>query len=300
MYLAYRGSISHGTQSPGPTSIDDIDLIGFVLAQPRHYLGLTEWGSRGTREIKSGRWDIVLYEIRKATQMLLQGNPNIVSALWTAPKHNLLLSDAGRKLIENRHLFDGRHIYHSFAGYSSAQMHKMESRSPAELREYLAITYELKHRGKHPNYAEGEVWPEPDRSTGEARDIANWNTDKLLARMRHFQKKGENIGYMGEKRKQLVLKHGYDAKNVAHAIRLLRMCIEYLRTGEMLVERPDAEELRAIKTGKWDLARVKTHAADLFLEAKSAYENSTLPDQPDRVGAEKLLIEILEDHLRRA
>ena len=76
--------------------------------------------------------------------------------------------------------------------------------------------------------------------------------ERLLAANASYQKKGENIGYLGDKRKQLVLEHGYDSKNAAHLIRLLRMCKEFLATGEMIVFRPDAAELLDIKKGQVD------------------------------------------------
>lgn len=38
---------------------------------------------------------------------------------------------------------------------------------------------------------------------------------------------------MGEKRKQLVAKHGYDTKNASHLIRLLRMGMEFLTVEEI-------------------------------------------------------------------
>lgn len=296
-YLAYRGSVAHGMYIP-PTdenSIDDIDLMGFVFGQPEDYFGLGEWGSRGTKEIKQGRYDVVLYEIRKAVSLLLQGNPNIMSMLWVDSAYRLVYQDPARILIQNRHLFVGKHVYNAFAGYAHQQMEKMESRDPAELREYIAVIAELKFRGTHPNH-KGEQFPEPDRSIGECRDVANWDKERLLARLRSFQKKGENIGYMGEKRKQLVLEHGYDAKNAAHLIRLLRMCVEFLKTGEMIVFRPDAAELLDIKRGKWALDHIKAHATDLFAEAKAAKGASCLPDEPDRDKVEKLLVGILSIH----
>jgi hypothetical protein len=73
--LAYRGSIAHGMYIPGsdPNSIDDVDLMGIVIGQPEHYFGLQEWGSRGTKEIKQGKYDVVLYEIRKMFSLLTSG-----------------------------------------------------------------------------------------------------------------------------------------------------------------------------------------------------------------------------------
>lgn len=43
--------------------------------------------------------------------------------------------------------------------------------------------------------------------------------------------------------RQLVRRVGYNAKNAAHLIRLLRMGIEFLTEGTLYVERADAPEL---------------------------------------------------------
>lgn len=65
MLLAYRGSVAHNMYVPknDPKHIDDIDLIGFVFGSVENYLGLKEWGSRGTQEVKDGPYDVVLYEM---------------------------------------------------------------------------------------------------------------------------------------------------------------------------------------------------------------------------------------------
>lgn len=89
-------------------------------------------------------------------------------------------------------------------------------------------------------------------------------------------------GYMGEKRRKLVERYGYDTKNAAHAIRILRMGIDFLRTGEMEVERADADELLAIKHGEWSLERVQQTANFLIGTAAEAIVVSPLPEEPDR------------------
>jgi RNA repair pathway DNA polymerase beta family len=296
--LAYRGSIAHGMYIPStdPSHIDDVDLIGAVIGRTENYLGLSEWGSRGTYEYKRGKWDGVFYEARKMFSLLLQGNPNVLSMLWCEPQHYLYIADAGRLILQNRNMFVGKHVYNAFAGYAHGQLEKMEVRDPVELRQYLAVTAELKRRGAHPNH-KGEVFDIPEPTTGVERDCAAWGLDRLLAALAHFQKKGENVGYMGDKRKQLVLEHGYDAKNAAHCIRLLRMCREFMSTGEMLVLRPDASELLEIKRGKWTLEQIKNHARELFEEIRIARDASQLPPEPDRDGAEKLLVGILSVRL---
>ncbi len=303
--LAYRGSIAHNMYIPNTdqNSIDDVDLMGIVIGPPETYFGLHEWGSRGTKETKQGKYDLVFYEIRKMFSLLLQGNPNVLSLLWCRPEHYLIKTDIGRQIVEARRLFIGKHVYNAFAGYAYAQLEKMETREPAELREYMAVTAELKARGAHPNQ-KGSARPDPEDierprevAPGIAADVNAWGTDKLLARLRHYQKKGENIGYLGEKRKELVLAHGFDSKNAAHLVRLLRMCIEFMGSGELQVWRDDANELLDIKRGKWPLDRIKAHANELFAQAKSARDASPLPAEPRRREAEELLIDLTQYHL---
>jgi hypothetical protein len=100
-------------------------------------------------------------------------------------------------------------------------------------------------------------------------------------------------GYQGAKRKELVEKHGYDAKMAAHAIRLLRMGTEFLETGTLKVYREeDAEEIRAIKRGEWSLEQVKEEADRGFERAKQAVLRSPLPDQPNFERAEQLVLDL--------
>ena len=111
-----------------------------------------------------------------------------------------------------------------------------------------------------------------------------------LHRMTH----GACKGYMGEKRKKLVEEFGYDCKNAAHLIRLLRMGIEFLTDGTLRVFREDAAELKDIKMGRWTLERIQAEADDLFRLAREAYIRSPLPPKAEHEKAEELLIRILK------
>lgn len=229
----YRGSIAHGTYEPSrePNSIDDKDTMAFCVPSIDHYYGLSQFGSRGTQEIKRGEWDIVAYEARKAIGLLAGGNPNVLSMLWLPDNLIIKQTDAGALLLANRDLFVGRHVYKAFVGYATQQLYKMDH--------------------------------------------------------------GAFKGYMGEKRKALVERHGYDTKNAAHLIRLLRMGIEFLRDGELNVVRHDAPELLAIKHGEWTLDVVKRTADDLFRRAEYVYDRSTLPPRPDREKVNVLCVEVV-------
>lgn len=101
------------------------------------------------------------------------------------------------------------------------------------------------------------------------------------------------LGYMGVKRKLLVDKYGYDTKNAAHLIRLLRMGIEYLIDGRPKVFRPDAEELMSIKRGEWKLDQLMKESDRLFSELEKAYEKSSLPMDNNQADINKLLYEVM-------
>jgi predicted nucleotidyltransferase len=100
-------------------------------------------------------------------------------------------------------------------------------------------------------------------------------------------------GYMGEKRKKLVDKFGYDTKNAAHLVRLLRMGIEFLNEGELHVHRQDAPELLHIKRGGWSLKKVKAEADRLFRRMEAAYDNCTLPAKPNMKAINDLSCDII-------
>jgi uncharacterized protein len=113
-----------------------------------------------------------------------------------------------------------------------------------------------------------------------------------LKRMTHYHTEG----YMGQKRKELVDRYGFDCKNASHLIRILRMGTEFLREGCLHVHRHDARELVAIKTGEWPLEKVKEEAGNLFKRAEQAYDECKFPNEPDREAVNSLLVNILSDY----
>lgn len=104
-------------------------------------------------------------------------------------------------------------------------------------------------------------------------------------------------GFMGEKRRNLVERFGYDTKNAAHAIRLLRTGIELIETGRLNVRRADREELLAIKHGDRDLDWVKQEARRLHDYSQEALERSPLPDEVDYETVNRICRECVQTTL---
>jgi predicted nucleotidyltransferase len=226
----WRGSIAHGTYVPNddPLSIDDKDLIGICIPPAEYYVGLREFGSRGTEEIQSDPWDVVVYEHRKALRLLAKGNPNMLCMLWAPPEFTTHYTAAGEALLAERDLFATKAAFPAFRGYAQSQLKKMQ--------------------------------------------------------------KGVYHGYMGEKRRALVDKFGYDTKNASHLIRILRQGITFMQTGELEVYRSDAEELLAIKRGEYSFDDVRRMAAELDHALARIKERSPLPEKPDWDAINKLAV----------
>ena len=237
---AYRGSIAHGLYIPPdePFGSDDIDLISVCIPSIDHYFGLKTFGSRGTKESFDGDNDIVIYELLKALSLLKKGNPNILSLLWLDKDFYIKVSSVGQILLDNREIFVGKHIYHSFIGYAKSQLHRMTTKT----------------------------------------DYSNC--------------------FAGNKRQQLRKQFGYDTKHASHLIRLLIMAIEFLRDGELHVNREgiDRDFLLDIKQGKFTLKEITREAEKLFMVAESMYQISRLPEKVDNQAVNDLGVKMLSEY----
>jgi hypothetical protein len=266
--VTYRGSVAHGMYVPPaePTGIDDIDILGVYIPALRSYFGSHDKPPRGS-DVKIREWDSATYELRHFVGLLCNGNPNVLATLWVKPESVIHIEREGEMLIAARYLFATKRAYHSFGGYAHSQLKRMVSFKDTELMGDCGCT------GK---FHGPDCAMAAERGRGSTKRFAT--------------------GFMGEKRKQLVQRHGYDCKNAAHLVRLLRMGSEFLRTGSMLVDRReagDADELLSIKRGEWTLERVKSHAEDLFALMREARDCSNLRDEPDVDAVDALLMDIL-------
>lgn len=106
----------------------------------------------------------------------------------------------------------------------------------------------------------------------------------------HSWKKNRN-----EARSELEQVNGYDTKHAMHVVRLLRTAEEALSTGEVLVKRPDAEELLAIRNGAWTFNEMMEYWTDRDQYIREVlYKQSVLPRIPNIRTAADLLIELRE------
>ena len=291
--LCWRGSVAHGMYVPksDPDSIDDKDVMGIYVAPLEHYLG---FGRKDVYEQWEGEWDCVFYELRKFVVLLLNCNPNVLSLLWLKPNGIIFENEVGARLRQHRDLFVTKKAYHSFSGYAHDQFKKMISFNQEAQVLMTQLEEQISSFGIDPESCDAAG----SLRTVEGRSFVGATTEmmELVKRYRGERRRYYSGGYMGQKRRELVRRVGYDAKNAAHLIRLLRMGIEFLTEGTLYVEREDGAELLSIKRGEWPLEKVKSEAERLFELAQEAYVRSSLPAEPDRESAERLCVEMISDH----
>lgn len=96
----------------------------------------------------------------------------------------------------------------------------------------------------------------------------------------------------------LIEKFGYDTKNAVHLIRLLRMGLEVLTTGEVHVYREhDREELLGIRGGAMSYTQVVAEAERMLKECELALPTSPLPEEPDAKSVEDWLMDVQAAHV---
>lgn len=107
--------------------------------------------------------------------------------------------------------------------------------------------------------------------------------------------RGQFNGHMGEKRRALRDRYGYDPKGAAHAVRLLRMGIELLSGGVVNTYREDAEDLLRIKRGVWSLEHILSEIERLVVIADAI--ESPLPKGPDLEAINNFTLDVIHREL---
>jgi len=124
--------------------------------------------------------------------------------------------------------------------------------------------------------------------------LVKWNKEEYkLAKEKHINywnwKNNRN-----ETRSELEEHFGYDTKHAMHLVRLMRMGREILKTGEVVVKRPDADELLSIRSGAWTYQQVLDFAESMDKEIREElYHKTSLPKYPNLKRAAEITITAL-------
>ncbi|MEZ4301322.1 MAG: nucleotidyltransferase domain-containing protein [Polyangiaceae bacterium] len=124
--------------------------------------------------------------------------------------------------------------------------------------------------------------------------VAALNAEKkYLAAMKHWDSYQTWLRQRNPARAELERKHGYDTKHAMHLLRLMRMGLEVLETGELRVRREDAAELSAVRDGALSFDELLAEANRLQQDMTRAAERATLPADVDHEGVDRLATELM-------
>ena len=97
-----------------------------------------------------------------------------------------------------------------------------------------------------------------------------------------------------KKRSELEEQFGYDTKHAMHLVRLLRMGYEALDQGKIIVKRPDAAELLAIRNGSQTYEELVNYADYMDEMVKERYKTTSLQKTANTKAIAKILMDVQE------
>ena len=276
IYKVVAGSQAYGLDTPE----SDLDVRGVCIPPRRYLLGLSPFEQWEHQE-EAG--DVVIYALAKFVRLALACNPNVIELLHTDPRHVLFVNDYGRLLLEHRHLFLSKRAGQSFTEYAISQLRRIE-------RHHRWIINPPDHQPTPEEFAalpaEGRYkFPDNDAYRAYQAALKHWNQYQEWQRNRN------------PARAELERQYGYDTKHAVHLLRLLKMGMEILETGQVHVYRPDREWLRAVRHGLLSYEELLALAATYEARLGQLYDISPLPDEPDADAAEALVVELQEKFL---
>lgn len=127
--------------------------------------------------------------------------------------------------------------------------------------------------------------------------IMSFNKSGYSSYCKEYKEYWEWVEKRNDNRYQNTIQHGknYDAKNMMHTFRLLNMCEEIGRYGELRVKREDREYLLKIKKGEFQYDDLLQIANEKITEIDTIYQDSDLPDKLDLDKLNQILIKIRKD-----
>jgi len=306
--LTLGGSYAYGTNVEG----SDIDVRGIAISPSREII----IGKRSFEQIIDNPTDTTVYEINKMISLLSQCNPNCIEILGCKPEQYFILTDIGQKLLDNKKIFLSKRCVHTFGGYATSQLRRLENIS----NKYVQQSAQEQHildsinnaRYDFPEHYfpmgdgfidlyiddavteteefEKEIFMDINLKHYPLRDYANmWNEMKSIV---------SSYNRIG-KRNRRALDHNKIGKHMMHLIRLYFMCIDILEKQEINTYREKEHDLlMEIRNGKYidenqqPIPEFSEMVDDLEKKLKYAAENTELPETANIDAIEELMFEI--------
>ena len=292
--LGLSGSHAYGTQ----TETSDLDVRGIALNKKNEILTNQKF-----EQFVNEETDTTIYAFNKMITLLSNCNPNTIELMGLIPEHYLYIHPIGQELLDNKKLFLSKKAAHSFGGYATAQLRRLDNKSARllgqEQREHHILNSILSAKDTFPEkyfyYQEDSIDLYVDKAVQEGYDsevfmdirlhhypLRDWKS--MWSEMNNIVKDYSKIG----KRNSKAIEHNKLGKHMMHLIRLYLMALDIFEKEEIITYREnDLSFLMDIRNGKY-LTDERQPTKEFYeivddFEKRLLYakENTSLPDVPD-------------------
>jgi len=301
IYLTYGGSNAYGTN----TENSDIDLRGIALKTKKELLGMSNF-----EQFLNQETDTTIYAVDKFFNLALNCNPNIIEMLGTKKEHQFLLTKEMETIMSNSKIFLSRQAIHSFGGYATAQLRRLENsivkdvsqngrethimNTLKSMQEHLQNHYSTYDNSNFEMYVANtnrkdfktEIFVNVNLQGYPLRDFQCIQSEMLSA-VNSYDK----LNHINRKKTEDKLD-----KHCMHLIRLHLMELDILEKQEINTFRVDEHDmLMSIRNGEWsenNYARLYDELNVLNKRIDYAIKHTELPNKPNYKKAEELLVAI--------
>lgn len=311
MFLTLGGSYAYGTN----IETSDVDIRGCALNTKEEILT-----NKKFEQFVNEETDTTIYGFNKLVSLLTNVNPNTIELLGCKPEHYLYISPIGQELLDNKNMFLSKKCIHSFGGYASSQLRRLDNKAARDLGQPQQETHILNsiknaaysYKERYFEHQEDAIRLYIGESAQEEYDteifmdinlkhypLRDWKG--MWSDMNNIVKDYSKLG----KRNAHAASHGKLAKHMMHLVRLYLMCFDILDNGEIITYREkDHDFLMSIRNGDY-LDENDKPTKEFFgivdeLESQlEAKKNSTmLPETPDMKKIEKFVMSVNERVVR--
>ena len=293
--LTYGGSYAYGTNHAG----SDIDLRGIAARSRSEILTGEDWEQVVERET-----DTTVYSLDKYIFLAQENNPNTIELLSPdTPYGFAVLTEPGRMLVENNHMFLSRQVERTFGKYADTQLRRLMNKaarklSQAELEAHILKSMkaqELIYNGRFEDnekeyiklYLDDAVSDGLDREIFIDVKLEHLPLRKWPSMINDFANIVTTYDKMGQRNKKAIEHHKIN-KHMMHLVRLYLMAIDILEQEKIITYREkDLDLLLSILHGEYtdDNSQPIPEFEELVngFATKMAYaaKNTSLPLYPD-------------------
>jgi hypothetical protein len=131
--------------------------------------------------------------------------------------------------------------------------------------------------------------------------VMSFNKNAFSTYCKEYKEYWDWVEKRNNARYENTLSHGknYDAKNLMHTFRLLDMAEEIASQNQIIVRRPNRNFLLQIKAGAFEYAELLAIAEERIAKMNALYAASDLPDEPDMLLLNELLVEVRKSFYKK-